>query len=60
MAAGEPGRVLEPFAQASAEKWKSFTTATKSWSTTLRFCLILFVAQLPLDIGSVLWLLLRR
>jgi hypothetical protein len=49
--------VLEHLSRPSAEKWQAFTSATESWSKTLRLALLLFVAQIPLDIGGLLWLL---
>jgi hypothetical protein len=51
--------VLDHLSHASSQKWQAFTSATESWHKTLRLCLILFVAQVPMDIGSLLWLFLR-
>jgi hypothetical protein len=57
--AADPGRVLGHFSQGSAEKWKSLTTATESWDKTLRLALLLFVVQIPFDIGGLMWVLLK-
>jgi hypothetical protein len=32
-------------------------SATESWDKTLRLAFLLFVAQIPLDIGGLLWVL---
>jgi hypothetical protein len=53
----EPGRMLEHLSRPSAEKWQAFTSATESWGKTLRLALLLFVAQIPLDIGGLLWVI---
>ena len=50
---------LEHLSQPPAEKWQAFTSATESWDKTLRLCLILFVAQIPLDIAALMWVLRR-
>lgn len=55
--APEPSHMLEHLSRAPAEKWQAFTSATESWGKTLRLAFLLFVAQIPLDIGGLLWAL---
>jgi hypothetical protein len=42
--------------QGSAERWQTIRQAMNSWGPTIRLCMILFVVQIPLDIGTVVWL----
>jgi hypothetical protein len=51
--------VLDHLSRTSAQKWQAFTSATESWQKTLRLCLILFVAQVPMDIGGLVWLVYK-
>jgi hypothetical protein len=43
--------------KSSAERWQTIREAIKDWGPTARLCLVLFVVQIPLDIGAVVWLL---
>ena len=52
-------KVLDHLSRTSAQKWQAFTSATESWRKTLRLCLILFVTQVPMDIGGLVWLVHR-
>jgi hypothetical protein len=57
--APDTSQVLEHLSRFSAAKWQAITSATESWPKTLRLCIILLVLQVPLDIGGVLWLILK-
>ena len=44
----------------SDSRWTTIKTAMEEWGTTARVCVIIFVMQLPADIGVVIWVITRR
>lgn len=50
------GQVLDRLSEASARKWQAMENMAQAqgWGPTLKLCLIILVAQTPLDIAVVL------
>lgn len=46
--------------KSSHERWRTIRGAIKEWKLTFRLCVILFVAQIPVDISALAYLFARR
>jgi hypothetical protein len=59
--AASSGHGLDFLSRGSAEKWLVIGSVvhTKDWVPPIKLCLILLVLQVPLDIGALLWVVLR-